>query len=55
MNGKSQGGSQLEMRWSSIVAAGQPKRQCSQLVTKWISIASRHSQLSIGGHGHELL
>jgi hypothetical protein len=43
MNGKSQRGSQLEMRWCFTVAAGQPKRQCPQLAVKWISIASLHS------------
>lgn len=47
MNGKSQRRSQLEIRWHSIVVAGQPKSQCPQLVMKWVSIASRNSQLSI--------
>jgi hypothetical protein len=46
MNEKPERESQLEMRWRSIVAAGQPKRQCPQLVMKWLSIASLHSQLS---------
>jgi hypothetical protein len=39
MNGKSQKSSQLEMRWRSMAAAGQPKRQGPQLVMKWIAIA----------------
>ena len=39
MNGKSQEGSQLEMRWRSIVAASQPERQCPQLLMKWVSAA----------------
>jgi hypothetical protein len=39
MNKDSRKGSQLEMRWCSNVAAGQPKRQCPQLVMKWVSTA----------------
>ena len=39
MNKKSQRESQIEMRWSFIVAAGQQKCQCPQLIIKWISTA----------------
>jgi hypothetical protein len=45
MNGKL--GKHLEMKWRFIVPAGQPNRQCSQLVMKWVSIASLRSRISI--------
>jgi hypothetical protein len=46
MNGKSQRGSHLEMKWRFIVPAGQPKPQCPQVLMTWVSIASLHSRLS---------
>jgi len=54
MNGESRTESRLEMTWHSIVEAGKSKRQCPQLVMKWIAIASVHSRLSMWGNEHEL-